>query len=143
MKHLTHWILAFVALVTVASFSGAWTGPQEPTAKPTRKLDRPQGKKPGQQNRAEKQNSIKKLLPTLKTSLAEGIALAEKESSGKAFTASVELRDAKPLIQVSLFVGDKLTMANVDPDTKKVTIVGKPAETPGEGEGATEGEEGG
>jgi hypothetical protein len=154
MKHLTHWILALATLVTVASFTGAWSAPQDPTGKPAKKLDRPQGaKKPGQQGRAEKQNSIKKVLPTLKTSLVEAIALAEKESSGKAYSASVEVREGKPMIQVSLFANDKHTMTSVDPETKKVTILGKPAEGPGGGEGAGggagsgdgegEGEEGG
>ena len=152
MKHLTHWILALATLVTVASFTGAWSSPQDPTAKPAKKLERPQGpggkKQPGQQGRAEKQNSIKKVLPTLKTSLVEAIGLAEKESTGKAYSASVEVREGKPKTQDSLFENDKHTMTSDDPETKKVTILGKPAEGPGGegaggGQGEGEGEEGG
>jgi hypothetical protein len=130
MKNLTHWILALVPLVSAAGLSGAWTGQQE----------RPQAEKvaPAQRPRGEKQATLKKLVPTLKTSLAEGIVLAEKETAGKAFSAGIEIdREGKASIQINLFVGEKVVIANVDPETKKVTHkdppgADAPARKPGE-----------
>ena len=40
MKHLIHWLLALLAITTVASFSGAWTNIQDPQKK-ERKLGPP------------------------------------------------------------------------------------------------------
>jgi hypothetical protein len=117
MKNLTHWILALVALVTVASFSGALTSQQE-RGKVT-KID----KGPAQRGRGEKQALLKKFVPTSKTSLAEGIALAEKETAGKAFSAGFELQQSKPQIRINLFAGEKTVIATVDPETKKVTVL--------------------
>jgi hypothetical protein len=114
MKNLTHCILALVPLVSAAGLTSAWTGQQE----------RPQAEKvaPPQRARGEKQATLKKLVPTLKTSLAEGIVLAEKETTGKAFSAGIEIdRDGMASLQINLFVGEKVVIANVDPETKKVT----------------------
>jgi len=141
---LTHWILALLVIATATGFSGAWTSVQEPP-KQERKLEKPQAKKLQQKGRAEKHAAIKKVLPTLKTSLAEAIGLAEKESGGKAYSAGLEITEGKAAIQVNLFVNDKFTVATVDPETKKVTIAAQKKEGEGEGEGGGEGggEEGG
>ena len=144
MKHLTQWILALLAVAAFASLSGAWTSVHAPASqepKKERKIDKPApgqgaGARGGQQRgRAEKQAAIKKVLPTLKTSLSEAIVLAEKETTGKAFTAGIEILDGKASIQVNLFVNDKMVVASVDPETKKVTLPVK-KEGPEEGEGA-------
>ncbi|MSR62201.1 MAG: hypothetical protein EXS08_07130 [Planctomycetes bacterium] len=147
MKHLTQWILALLAVAAFASLSGAWTSVHAPASqepKKERKLEKPgagQGASArGGQKRAEKQAAIKKVLPTLKTSLSEAIVLAEKETAGKAFTAGIEILDGKALIQVNLFVNDKMVVASVDPETKKVTL---PAKKEGAEEGEAEGGEGG
>ena len=147
MKQLTHWILALLAVATVASFSGAWTSVQEPPKQqepPKKEKLGPagQGKRPQQRGRAaEKHEALRKVMPTLKTSLSEAIGLAEKETGGKAFSAGVEIMQGKPLIAVNLFVGEKFTVTSVDPETKKVTVAAKKGEGDDEGEG--EGGEGG
>ena len=135
MKHFTHWILALLAIAAVASFSGAWTTVQDPV-KQEKKLTQGQGKKA--KGRAEKQAAIKKALPTLKTTLSEAIALAEKESMGKAFAAGLELNEGKASFQVNLIVSDKFTSASVDPETQKVTVMNKKES---EGDGKEEKEE--
>lgn len=135
MKHLIHWLLALLAITTVASFSGAWTNIQDPQKK-ERKLGPPgsQGKK----DRGAKHAAILKAMPTFKVTLTEAIQLAEKEAGGKAFSADVLITAGKPSIQVQMFVNEKVTVANIDTETKKVTI---PTKKPGEDE--EEGEEGG
>lgn len=135
MKHLIHLLLALVAITTVASFSGAWTTIQDPQKK-ERKIGPPsQGKK----DRAAKHAAILKAMPTFKVTLTEAIQLAEKEASGKAFSADVLITAGKPSIQVQMFVNDKVTVSSVDPETKKVTINTK---KPGEDD-EEESEEGG
>jgi hypothetical protein len=139
MKHLTQWILALLALAAVANFSGAWTSVQEPPkqekpAKP--KMDKPPAKKLQNKNRQARMAALRTVMPTLKTSLAEAIQLAQTETKGQAYSAGVEITEGKTSIQVDLFVNDKFTVANVDPETKKVTVVQKKAEENGEeGEG--------
>ena len=156
MKQLTQWILALAVIATVASFSGAWTSVQNPAqGKPAGQgqgQGQGQGKRGGANNkaRAEKQAAIKKALPTLKTTLSEAIGLAEKETTGKAFSAGVEIVQGKAAIAVNLYVGEKLTLATIDPETKKVTVAseGKKEEgeengEEGEGKGEGKGKEGG
>jgi len=146
---LTKLVLAFVTLTTVASFSGAWSAPQEPQ-KPAKKADTPQqgrgqggrggaqkiAQKPG--GRSAKEAAIKKVLPTLTTPLSEAIVLAEKQSGGKAFSAGLEMIEGKASFQVNLFVGEEMTIAKVDPATKKVVIQEKPGKKAGAGGGAGE-----
>jgi uncharacterized membrane protein YkoI len=120
MKHLTRWILALVALAAVADLSGAFSAPQDP-AKPERKLDKAPQKKVANPNRAERQAALKRTIPTLKTSLSEAIALAEKETTGKAWAAELSITETKVSIQVQLLASDKFTVVTVDPETKKVT----------------------
>jgi len=144
MNNLTRLLLALVAVSVVASFSGAWTGPQEPTGK-AEKLGQGRGGEQGNpkrqvQNRGQKQAALKKVMPTLKTSLAEAIALAEKETSGKAFSAGIELKDGKPSLVVNVFTAasDKGITVLVDHETKKV-LVQQPKKDEAEGEGDVEG----
>lgn len=139
MKHLTHWILALVAITTVASFSGAWTTTQEPQKKDAQELQKKERKlgppSQGKKDRAAKHAAIMKAMPAFKVTLAEAIQLSEKEAGGKAFSADVMVTAGKASIQVSLFVDDKFTSTTVDPETKKVTILNKkPGETDEEGE---------
>ncbi len=166
MKHLTKWILALVAVACVAGFSGAWSPPAWPAsqagqdaqakrANPVqaqgKQAQGKQGKGKKVKGRAERQAALKKSLPLMKTSLAEAIALAEKESTGKAFGAEVQFnKDGKPILAVELLANDKFTSATVDPETKKVTMAppeGQQPATPaggdedGDGEGDEEGED--
>jgi hypothetical protein len=148
MKLLTTWILALLVIATATSYSGAWTSVQEPPPKQERerKIEKPQAKKLQQKGRAEKHAAIKKVLPTLKTTLVEAVGLAEKETGGKAYSAGLELMDGKASFQVNLFVGEKFTVASVDPETKKVTVAApKKDGEGGEGDGGGTGgdEEGG
>jgi hypothetical protein len=124
MKQLTTWTLALLTLAGAAGLSGAWTGQETDQPKQRPNPERVQGKRiQNPKGRAEKHNNLKKVLPTLKTSLVEGIGLAEKESGGKAFSATVQVdKDGKASIAVDLFVNDKFTNASVDPETKKVTV---------------------
>ena len=123
MKSFTTWILALIAVAGIAGFSGAWSSVQGGAGKQANP-GKVQGKKANAKGRAEKQAALKKVLPTLKTSLGEAIALAEKESTGKAYSADIELgKEGKPAFKVGLLVSDKFTYASVDPETKKVTVV--------------------
>ncbi len=144
MKQLTKWILALLAVACVAGFSGAWTGVQDGAGAGKRTAPvGVQGKKTGKA-RAEKQAALKKILPMIKTSLPEAITLAEKETSGKAYSADLLPRDGKPTIVVSVLANDKFTTAHVDPETKKVTIPsqqGKTENEPAEGGAEDEGED--
>lgn len=147
MQNLTRLLLALVAVSVVASFSGAWTGPQDPVAGKAEKLG--QGKGGGEQggakrqiqNKGQKQAALKKVMPTLKTSLAEAIALAEKETTGKAFAAGIEIKDGKPSLVVNVFTAtsEKGVTVVVDPETKKV-LVQQPKKDGAEGEGEGEGD---
>jgi hypothetical protein len=138
MKNLAHWLLALLALTAIANLGGAFT-PQEPP-KPEKKIEKPLAKKIQNKNRSNRQNAIRAVMPSLKTTLGEAVALAEKETGGKAFSAGVEITAGKPSLQVNLFVGDKLAVTEIDHETKKVTVVNKKAE--GE-EGHENGDEGG
>lgn len=124
MKRLLPWILALAALAAVTNLSGAWTSVQEP---------KPRGGKLGgmeqiKKNRAARHAALKAVLPTMKTRLAEAITLAEKETGGTAYSAGVEILEGKGSLQVNLFTNEKFTVVNVDPETKKVTVVTKKAE---------------
>jgi len=134
MKHLIQLLLALLAITTVASFSGAWPTIQDPQKKERKVGPAGQGKK----DRGAKHAAILKAMPTFKVTLTEAIQLAEKEASGKAFSADVLITAGKPSIQVQMFVSDKVSVASVDTETKKVTILTK---KPGEED--EEGEEGG
>lgn len=149
IKNLVRLLLALVAISAVTSLSGAWSAGQDPQ-KPV-KIDKPgkgQGQKSGAQKiaqkgggRAAKEAAIRKVLPTLKTSMCEAIGLAEKETGGKAFSAGLGVVEEKAMFQVNLFVGEKLTTTTIDPETKKVVVEGKAPEKgkPGdEGEGDDE-----
>jgi len=144
MKNLTRLLLVLLAVTLVARFSGAWSPAQEPTGKPE-KIGQGQGqgekgKKPVvQRQRGEKQAALRKLVPTLKTGLAEAITLAEKETSGKAWAAGVEIKDNKATLIVNLFKDDKIVNVSVDPDTKKATLIEPKKGAEGEGEGDVEG----
>jgi hypothetical protein len=149
MKNLPRLLLALVAVSAVASFSGAWNAPQDPAVGKPEKLGqgRPgegrQGR--GAQNLGQKQAALKKAMPSLKTSLAEAIALAEKETGGKTFAAGIELKDGKPLLVVNVFTAtsERGVTVFVDHETKKA-VVQVPKKEGKEGEaGAGEGEEGG
>jgi len=136
IKYLVHVLLALLAITTVTNLSGAWSTSQE-QERPARKADKPQqqgkgGKKAGGRaiaqrggQRSAREEELRKAIPTLKTSLVEAIALAEKEAGGKAFSAGLSLRDGKPSFQVNLFVGEDLAQVKVDPETKKATVQGK------------------
>ena len=66
--------------------------------------------------------AFKQALPSLKMPLSEAIALAEKDTKGKAHAAEVELhKDGKLVIDVELLVGGAFQEVMVDPDTKKVS----------------------
>jgi hypothetical protein len=140
MKHLTHWILALLAITAVAGLSGAWAIQDKSKNDP--KIEKiKESKKPQAKNRALKQAEILKALPTFKVTLVEAIQLAEKEVGGKAVSAETEVTEGKALIQVNLFVGDKFTATKVDPITKKITLISKKPVGSGE-EGEEEEEEG-
>jgi len=124
MKHLTRWILALVAVATVASFSGAWTIQERPKA--TAGIERVyESRKPKKMSRSIKHAAVLRALPTFKLTLIEAIQLAEKEVGGKAVYADIEVKEGKPMIKVNLFVADKFTPTRVDPMTKKVMIYRK------------------
>lgn len=141
MQNLTRLLLALVAVSVVASFSGAWTGPQDPVVGKPEKVG--QGKGGGEQgggkrqiqNKGQKQAAIKKVMPTLKTSLAEAITLAEKETTGKAFAAGIEIKDGKATLVVNVFTAtsEKGVTVMVDPETKKA-VVQQPKKEEAEGE---------
>lgn len=122
MTRLAPWILALTAMAAVTNFSGAWTPTQEPTKT---KPPKSPGLKQAQKNRAARHAALKLVLPTMKTRLAEAIQLAEKETGGMAYTAGVEITEGKGSIQVNLFANERFTVVNVDPETKKVTLVSK------------------
>jgi hypothetical protein len=130
MQNLTRLLLALVAVSLIASFSGAWTGAQDPVAGKPEKLGQGKGTegvgRQGRQaqNMGQKQAALKKVMPTLKTSLAEAIAIAEKETSGKAFAAGIELKDGKPSLVVNVFTAtsERGVTVTVDHETKKAVV---------------------
>src|SRR4030095_14012413 len=122
MNKTTHWILALLLLATGASFA-APLRPQEPPKPEVQKPQKlPKQPKPQQQqqksSRAERQKAMQDALATMKTGLGEAIGLAEKQTTGKAFSAGVEITKGKASIEVHLFVGEKLNGARGDPETK-------------------------
>ena len=145
MKHLIHWILALVVLSSAGfSGAGAWTGLQKQAEKKERKLGpSSEGKKPRIRDPAVRYDAVRKALPTLPITLTESIQLAEKESGGKAFSANIEVVANRPSITVKLFIGDKLTTANVDPLSKKVSLPHPRKEGAQEGAGQEKQEKGG
>jgi hypothetical protein len=144
MKHLTHWILALVAIAAVASLSGAWSSTQEPKRIDKKAAPPAQGnKKNPVRDRAAKHAAILRVMPTFRVTLSEAIQIAEKETGGKAFSAGIEIIAGKPLIQVNQFVNDKFTATQVDPLTRKFTIITKSAGDEHAAEGEGEGDEGG
>lgn len=158
MKHLTHWILALAVLAPAASFSDAWSRQEQPrqeqpkqdppTQEPPKEQKQPKQQRPPKKparpgagaGRQERHAAILKAMPELKTSLVDAIGLAEKETSGKAFSAGLEIVKGKPTIQVNLFVGEQFTVASIDPETKVVTIQKKKGDE-AKDEGAQEQEE--
>ncbi|MSR63514.1 MAG: hypothetical protein EXS08_13815 [Planctomycetes bacterium] len=120
MNRFTRCLAALAAIVGLALLSGAWltqdpSKPQQP--------DKVQAKEAAAKARAAHLAAFKKALPLLKTPLSEAIALAEKETKGKAHYADVELgKDGKLHLQVGLVIGDEFKSAQVDPETKKVTL---------------------
>lgn len=150
MKNLTRLLLALVAVSAVASFSGAWNAPQDPAAGKAEKLGQGRGAE-GQgrqgrqaQNLGQKQAALKKVMPSLKTTLAEAIAIAEKETSGKAFAAGIELKDGKPSLVVNVFTAasERGITVVVDHETKKAAVQ-QPKKEAKEGEAGAGEEEGG
>ena len=133
MNRFLPWLLALCALALVANF--AWTGQETPKPKPAKHPAQTQAQK----NRAARHAALKAVLPTMKTRLSEAIQLAEKETGGVAYSAGVEITKGKGSFQVNLFINDRFSVASVDPETKKVTLVTK-KEGEEEGEGNTGGE---
>jgi hypothetical protein len=125
---LAKWSLALVAatgLVFVASASTPMSQDSGKKGTPTEqsKEKEAKAKEAAMKAREERRAAFMKALPTLKTPLSEAIALAEKETKGKAHAAEVELgKDGKLTIEVELLVGEAFQEALVDPDTKKVTL---------------------
>jgi hypothetical protein len=138
MQHLMKWLLCLLVLAGAAGFSGAWTsapaGQEGKPQKSAQKMFQTKG-------RGQRLDAIKKTLPTLKTPLAEAITLAEKQTGGKAYDATLECpKDKPPVLRVMILVGDKPLVTNVDPETKKVSILGK--KEGGEEKAGEESEEG-
>lgn len=142
MKHLIHWALGLLVLTTAVSLSGAWPAQQERPKQGQPPKVQKAGGGGGQQGRNQKANAalqrkneklkaITKILPTLKTSLGESIALAEKESGGKAYEANLDMVAGKPVFKVGLMVADHFSNATVDPETKTVTVTADKAAAKG------------
>jgi hypothetical protein len=142
MQRLMKWLLCLLVLAGAAGLSGAWTsglasqeGKPHQEGKPQKSAQKIFQTK----GRGARIDAIKKTLPTLKTSLAEAIALAEKETGGKAYDATLECGKDKPtMLRVMILNGDKPLLTNVDPETKKVSIVGKKEGSEEKGEEETE-----
>jgi hypothetical protein len=133
MKHVNRWILALLVLAAAASLSGAWTSVQDPQKK---KIGRHPAQEMAKQRRQARHAALREALPTLTLRMSEAVALAEKDTQGRAYSAGLEIIEGKPSYQVNLFVADKFTVVDVDPETRKVTVAAKKtAEENGEGEG--------
>lgn len=161
MKHLIHWALGLLVLTSAVSLSGAWPTQQErkgqqPRVQKTGPGGAPQGRNQKAnaaiQRKSQRLAAIEKLLPTLETTLAESIALAEKESGGKAYEANLDMVGNKAIFKVGLMVADHFSTATVDPATKAVNVTVDKTATPkagkkkgggdDKGEGDDEGGEG-
>lgn len=125
MQHLAKTFLVTAAVVgltflTGSSFAQGGDKPEKA----------PQGREAMREARAKERAAhmaaIAKAMPTLKTSLPEAIAIAEKEHNGKAQQAVVELtKSGEPRIEVRLLVGEKFEEVYVDHVSKKVTVPDK------------------
>jgi len=145
MNSLVKWCVALAAIGSIAFFSGAWTAQdsgKKPAPTPAQTPAKQQGKPPAptppapapstQQKppgdpvakaKAERLDALKAVLPTLKLSLSEAIATAEKEMKGTAHGADIQLlKDGKIQFEVRLLVGDRFEKVYVDHETKKVTL---------------------
>jgi hypothetical protein len=127
MNRFTKTLVAATALVGLAFLGSAWT-PQDGGAKPKQEPAKTDAAKQAEKEarakaRAEHMAAFAKAFPTLKTSLAEAIGIAEKERKGKAHGADVNMKkDGSLQIEVRLLVGDKWEEVYVDHVTKKVTV---------------------
>jgi hypothetical protein len=125
---LANWCLALVAATALAFVVSASSPMSQDSGKKGSETEQSKEKEAkareaSMKAREEQRAAFKKALPTLKTPLAEAIALAEKETKGKAHAAEVELgKDGKLTIEVELLVGEAFQEALVDPDTKKVSL---------------------
>jgi uncharacterized membrane protein YkoI len=127
MNRIAQAITAATVIHGVALVSAAWhpqDGGQKPKQEPPKSEQSKEAEKEARAKaHAERMAAFVKAFPTLKTSLSEAIAIAEKERKGKAHGADVELaKDGSLKIEVRLVVGDKLEEVYVDHVTKKVTV---------------------
>ncbi len=123
MKHLTHWVLALLTVGAASGLCGAWsaTPEQEPPKQEKGGAGAAQKRSKGQA-RMDKLGTLKKIVPTLKMSLVEAIALAEKETAGKAIAAGLEVAGGKAMFQVTLLLNDEMRTASVNTETSKVVL---------------------
>jgi uncharacterized membrane protein YkoI len=127
MNRLMKTLAAATSIVTLALVGSAWSsqdGGAKPKQEPPKKEQSKEAEKEARAKAlAEHMAAFAKAFPTLKTSLAEAIAIAEKERKGKAHGADVNLKkDGSLQIEVRLLVGDKYEEVYVDHVTKKVTL---------------------
>jgi hypothetical protein len=124
MQKLTQWILLLLALVTASGLSGAWTSSASRQGSQQHQARKIQGAGKSIKNQEKKKfQAALKAMPTLKTTLGEAVALAEKEAGGKAYEAALDqLNPERPMFLIRLVVGEKPAAAVVDPETKKVTV---------------------
>jgi len=149
MQQLNKWLLCLLVVAAVAGFSAArTTAPAQQQgggvqAKPEKIGGGKKAAALSPKGRGKRFEALKKVVPTLKTSLVEAVTLAEKELGGKTVDVSLEIVQEKPIFQINMLMGDKFGLVTVDPETKKVTRVTKDepvAEPAAEGgEGAKEG----
>jgi hypothetical protein len=105
------WALAAALGVTLVAAAAAPSAPRAARAQVQQK------------ERADKTAALIKAISASKTPLAEAIALVEKETGGKVYSAELVLdKQDKPEIEIGLLSGERLTRATVDPETKKVTV---------------------
>lgn len=128
MQHLAKTLVVAAALAGLTFLTG--TSFAQGGDKPEKA---PQGREQMREARAREHAAhmaaIAKAMPTLKTSLSEAIAIAEKEHNGKAQQAVVELtKNGEPRIEVRLLVGGKFEEVYVDHVSKKVTVPDKKEE---------------
>lgn len=127
-KHFTPWILGIILLAVPAGLATSWASTQEPpkverVGKKKRRTVREQDKATRAHQRL---LAMKRTLPALKTTLSEAVGLAEKQLSGKAFSASLgTTKTGESYFEVELLAGDKLVVTRVDPETKVVQVEGK------------------
>ncbi len=127
MKRFAKTIAAAAAILGLALVGSAWRpqdGGSKPKQEPPKKEQSKEAEKEARAKAiAEHMAAFAKAFPTLKTSLAEAIGIAEKERKGKAHGADVNMKkDGSLQIEVRLLVGDKWEEVYVDHVTKKVTV---------------------